>query len=49
MSLMHKIRVYHAALAILTLLAYFTGDFAFIYDWLGYEVGVIIVARLGRI
>jgi cytochrome b len=47
MSLMHKIRVYHAALAILTLLAYFTGDFDFIHDWLGYAVGVIIVARLG--
>jgi cytochrome b len=47
MSLMHKIRVYHATLAILTLLAYFSGDFGFIHDWLGYAVGVIIVARLG--
>lgn len=47
MSLMHKIRVYHAALGIATLLAYFTGDFGFIHDWLGYVVGVIIVLRLG--
>lgn len=47
MSLMHKIRWYHAVLAITTLLAYFTGDFGFIHDWLGYVVGVIIVARLG--
>ena len=47
MSLMHKIRVYHAALAIITLLAYFTGDFGLIHDWLGYVVTVIIVLRLG--
>lgn len=47
MSLMHKIRWYHAVLAISTLLAYFTGDFGFIHDWLGYGVGIIIVARLG--
>lgn len=46
MSLMHKIRWYHAVLAVITLLAYFTGDFGFIHDWLGYVVGVIIVARL---
>ncbi|MBT5943647.1 MAG: cytochrome b/b6 domain-containing protein [Rhodospirillaceae bacterium] len=47
MSLMHKIRWYHAVLAVTTLLAYFTGDFGFIHDWLGYGVGVIIVLRLG--
>ncbi|MEP4380643.1 MAG: cytochrome b/b6 domain-containing protein [Alphaproteobacteria bacterium] len=47
MSLMHKIRWYHAVLAILTLLAYFTGDFGFIHDFLGYGVGAIIVVRLG--
>lgn len=47
MSLMHKVRWYHAVLGITTLLAYFTGDFGFIHDWLGYVVGVIIVARLG--
>tara|TARA_R110002110_G_scaffold260260_1_gene475866 strand:+ start:50251 stop:50712 length:462 start_codon:yes stop_codon:yes gene_type:complete len=47
MSLMHKVRCYHAVLAITTLLAYFTEDFGFIHDWLGYVVGVIIVARLG--
>ncbi|MBT3400013.1 MAG: cytochrome b/b6 domain-containing protein [Rhodospirillaceae bacterium] len=47
MSLMHKVRWYHAVIAITTLLAYFTGDFGFIHDWLGYVVGVIIVARLG--
>jgi cytochrome b len=46
MSLMHKIRTYHAALAVLTLLAYFTGDFGALHDWLGYAVGMIIVLRL---
>lgn len=46
MRLMQQIRAYHAALAIITLLAYFTGDFGFIHDWLGYAVGVIIVLRL---
>ena len=47
MSLMHKIRWYHAVLAVLTLLAYFSSDLGFIHDWLGYGVGVIIVLRLG--
>jgi len=47
MNLMHKIRWYHAVLAVTTLLAYFTGDFGFIHDWLGYAVGVIIILRLG--
>ena len=47
MNLMHKIRWYHAVLAISTLLAYFTGDFGFIHDWLGYVVAIIIVLRLG--
>lgn len=47
MSLMHKIRWYHAALAIITLLAYFSGDLGAIHDWLGYAVGVIILLRLG--
>jgi len=47
MSLMHKIRWYHAALAIITLLAYFSGDFGTIHDWLGYAVAAIILARLG--
>ena len=47
MSLMHKIRWYHAVLAVLTLLAYFSGDLGFIHDVLGYGVGIIIVLRLG--
>ncbi len=46
MSLIHKIRWYHAVLAVVTLLAYFSGDWGFIHDLLGYGVGVIIVLRL---
>ncbi len=46
MSLMHKVRVYHAALAIVVLLAYLTGDFGAIHDWLGYGVATIVVFRL---
>jgi cytochrome b len=46
MSLMHKIRWYHAVLAVVTLLAYFSGDWGFIHDLLGYGVGIVIVLRL---
>jgi cytochrome b len=46
MSLMHKVRVYHAALAIVTILAYLTGDFGALHDWLGYVVAAIVVLRL---
>ena len=43
---MHKIRVYHAALAVLTILAYLSGDFGLAHDWLGYVVAAIICFRL---
>lgn len=46
MSLMHKVRVYHAALAALTLLAYLSGDLGVVHDVLGYGVAVIIFLRL---
>lgn len=46
MSLMHKVRFYHAALAILTVLAYLSGDFGLVHDWLGYGVAVVIALRL---
>ncbi|MGB0630436.1 MAG: cytochrome b/b6 domain-containing protein [Alphaproteobacteria bacterium] len=46
MSLMHRVRAYHATLATLTILAFMTGDFGLIHDWLGYAVAVIIVFRL---
>jgi cytochrome b len=46
MSLMHKVRFYHAALAVLTVLAYLSGDFGLIDDWLGYGVAVVLSLRL---
>jgi len=46
MSLIHKIRVYHASLGILAVLAFLTGDFGLVHDWIGYGVALIIVFRL---
>jgi len=46
MALMQKVRTYHAALAILTVLAFLTGDFGLVHDWLGYGVAAIIGFRL---
>lgn len=46
MSLMKRIRVYHAALAILTVLAFLSGDFGLVHDWLGYGVAAVIGFRL---
>ena len=46
MSLMKRIRAYHAALAVLALLAFLTGDFGLVHSWLGYGVAAIIALRL---
>jgi cytochrome b len=46
MSIIHRIRIYHATLAILSILAYLTGDFGLVHAWLGYGVAAIIVLRL---
>ena len=46
MSIIHRIRIYHATLAILAILAYLTGDFGIIHSWLGYGVAAIISLRL---
>ena len=43
---MHQIRIYHVSLAILSILAYVTGDFGVIHSWLGYGVAAVIVFRL---
>jgi cytochrome b len=43
---MHRIRVYHAVLAVLALLAYMTGDDDASHAWLGYGVAGVIVFRL---
>ena len=46
MSLMHKVRFYHAALAIFTVLAFLSGDFGIVHDWLGYVVAAVLAMRL---
>jgi cytochrome b len=46
MNIMQRIRIYHATLAILAILAYLTGDFGVFHAWLGYSVTIVIVLRL---
>jgi cytochrome b len=46
MSILKKIRIYHASLAVTAILAYLTGEFGVIHSWLGYGVAAIIVFRL---
>ncbi len=43
---MKFIRGYHAALAILAVLAFVTGELGLIHAWLGYGVAVVIMLRL---
>ena len=45
MSLMHKVRFYQVALSVMTVVAYLSGDFGLIYDWLGYGVAVVLSLR----
>jgi cytochrome b len=47
MNIMHRLRIYHATLAILAILAYITGEkFALLHAWLGYGVAIVISLRL---
>lgn len=46
MSVMNRVRLYHATLAILALLAYLTGEIEPVHAWIGYGVATIIVLRL---
>ncbi len=46
MNIIHRIRIYHATLAILSILAYITGEFGIIHAWLGYGVAAVIAFRL---
>lgn len=46
MSTMHKLRAYHAGLALLALAAYVSGEWGLIHAWLGYGVGLMILIRL---
>lgn len=42
----HRVRIYHATLAILAMLAFITGEMGLIHAWLGYGVGIVILLRL---
>lgn len=44
--MMNRIRIYHATLATLAVLAYLTGELGIIHAWLGYGVAVVIAFRL---
>lgn len=46
MSVMNRVRLYHATLAVLAILAYLTGEIDPVHAWLGYGVAVVIVLRL---
>ena len=46
MQVMHRLRSYHAALALLVVLAYATGDDNVFHAWLGYAVAAVILMRL---
>ena len=46
MNIMNRIRLYHATLASLSILAYVTGEVGIIHSWLGYGVALVIGFRL---
>lgn len=46
MNPVSRIRLYHSALATLSLLAYITGEAGLIHAWLGYGVAIVITLRL---
>ena len=43
---MNRIRLYHAILAILAILAYLTGEMGVVHAWLGYGVALVLAVRL---
>ena len=46
MNIMNRIRIYHATLATLAILAYLTGELGLVHAWLGYGVAIVIALRL---
>jgi cytochrome b len=46
MNVMNRVRLYHATLASLALLAYLTGEMFPAHAWLGYGLAFVILARL---
>ncbi len=46
MSAMHRLRLYHAALAVIVIFAFFSPEWGRLHLWLGYGVGAMILVRL---
>jgi cytochrome b len=46
MSMMLRLRVYHAILAVLVIVAYVSGEWGAIHLWFGYGIAAVIVLRL---
>ena len=46
MPVMHRLRLYHAALAVLVVLSYLSGEWGIVHAWLGYGVAAVILVRL---
>jgi cytochrome b len=46
MAVMHRIRIFHAFLALSVLGAYFSGEMGLVHAWLGYGVAALILFRL---
>ncbi len=44
--MMSRIRIYHALLATLSVLAYLTGELGIVHAWLGYGVAAVVMFRL---
>lgn len=45
-NIVYRIRIYHATLAIISILAYITGEIGIIHSYLGYGVALIVIFRL---
>ena len=46
MSIMHRLRAYHALLVVLAIAAYATGEMGLVHSWLGYAVSVVLIGRI---
>ena len=45
-NIVYRIRIYHATLAIISTLAYITGEVGIIHNYLGYGVSLVVIFRL---
>ena len=46
LAVMHRLRAYHALLAVLAIAAYLSAEWGKVHAWLGYGVALMIVLRL---